>query len=98
MGKKTKRVFYRPNYAREKKEGKMRQSNMTGTYKFAYLNQYDQCFIQNNFEKCILFKINLIIDPLAKLENKRQKNLMICTNHIAYNPTICLYKLFAQTI
>ncbi len=73
MGKKTKRVLYGPNQAREKKEGKMRQSNMTGTYKFAYLNQYAQCFIQNNFEKCILFKINLIIDPLAKLENKRQK-------------------------
>ena len=38
---------------RQKEEKNAQQSNKTRAYEFAYLNQYAQCFIQNNFEKCI---------------------------------------------
>ena len=36
--------------------------------------------------------------PPAKLENKRQKNLMICTNHIAYTRQFFFTDFFAQAI
>ena len=60
---------------RQKEEKNAQQSNKTRAYEFAYLNQYAQCFIQNNFEKCIFFKINLIIDPPLQSWRIRDKKI-----------------------